>query len=43
MSNLNLYLIRTAVAKATRTASLSGFNFTVYEAQRFTNPELFVY
>lgn len=43
LANLDLFQIRTAVAKATRGASLRLELFTVYEAQRITNPELFVY
>lgn len=43
MKNLDLFQIRTAVANATRGACLRLELFTVYEAQRITNPELFVY
>jgi hypothetical protein len=41
--NLDLLQIRTAVAQATSGARLRLEMFTVYEAQRRTNPELFVY
>jgi len=40
---LDLLQIRTAVAQATSGARLRLEMFTVYEAQRITNPELFVY
>lgn len=43
MNNLDLLQIRTAVANATRGAYLRLELFTVYEAQRITNPELFAY
>lgn len=43
MNNLGLFQIRTAVAKATNGARLRLEPFTAYEAQRITNPELFVY
>ena len=43
MKSLDLFQIRTAVANATRGACLRLELFTVYEAQRITNPELFVY
>lgn len=43
VTNLDLLQIRTAVAQATSGARLRLEMFTVYEAQRITNPELFVY
>lgn len=43
MKNLNFFKIRTSVAIATVEAKMSCAYFTMYEAQRISNPELFAY